>query len=556
MSDMSADNQFALAAFQQAREHFTQRRFAEARRVMADYRRLIQYQAFRHADRRPIKGLPTCSVIIVSHAAGDGLLKCLDTILAQRHSAFEVILIDNGGNEALLPVLQRKPILHVLCPMNLLPSEARNVGAYFARGPVLVFVDDDGQVCQGYLRQAEQALRIPQVIGVRGRILPLTSEGASNSHYDLGLKSKPAAFNLEGNMAIRRGVFRAAGGFDPLMFGHEGHELTERCQRLDPSFQVRYWPELLLYHDFAQGTRLQAKRERQRLGSDYKAFLKKLYSYFFNRLTRESRVGGTHVSQAGISIILRAGNNMQAAKKFLEQLDRINTYKPVEVVVLFNKPEKTHLSLVREVAGRLSIIVLPAENRTFSSVIPKLRYDQALIVSTPIEISQDCLGAVSRKLRTGSVKKIELKAPGLNAALLVTSQYLDHISALAVVAGKSMLAQALDASDTAQAGMTSVQKQSENMLFQSQWREVPLDTQISALESELLSLDKQLSDRYQTIEKLDAQYERLPGGSKEAEKLKQQLKVLVFESNETLKRLKHKHDDLESLRIRRYSVGE
>lgn len=391
MFDMSAGNQFALAAFQQAREHFTLRRFAEARRVMADYRRLIQYQAFRHADRRPKKGLPTCSVIIVSHAAGDGLLKCLDTILAQRHSAFEVILIDNGGNEALLPVLQRKPILHVLCPMNLLPSEARNVGAYFARGPVLVFVDDDGQVCQGYLRQAEQALRIPQVIGVRGRILPLTSEGASNSHYDLGLKSKPAAFNLEGNMAIRRGVFRAAGGFDPLMFGHEGHELTERCQRLDPSFQVRYWPELLLYHDFAQGTRLQAKRERQQLGSDYKEFIKKLYPCSSNFLINEPRSGGNQVSQAGISVVLRAGKNLEAARDFLEQFARINTYKSVEILVYFSAPLAEHISLIREFSNRLSVIILPSKNRAFDSIGCKICYDQVLLATAQSKIKEDVL---------------------------------------------------------------------------------------------------------------------------------------------------------------------
>ncbi len=554
MSNMSADNQLALAAFQQAREHFTQRRFAKARRVMADYRRLIQYQAFRHADRRPVKGLPTCSVVIVSHVAGEGLLECLDTILAQPHSAFEVILVDNGGNNTLLPALQSKPILHVQCPINLLPSEARNVGAYFALGPILVFVDDDGQVCQGYLRQAEQALRIPQVIGVRGRILPLTTSGASTPHYDQGEETVPSAFTLEGNMAIRRSVFRAAGGFDPLMFGHEGKELTERCQRLDPAFQVLYWPKLLLYHDFAQGARLQAKRERQQLGADYRSYLVKLRSQFFNRLISDPKTGDHHVSQAGISVLLRAGNSERAAKDFLEQLVKVNTYRPIEVLVLFNEPETKHLNLVREFSGRLSVIVLAAASQTLFNVIPKLRYDQAMVVSTPVEIKSDCLGAASRRLRAENMRKVEFEAPNLNMALLVNVQHLSRIASLSATAGKSTLIQALDSPGAVQPKMISGQKQLINTSCQVQWDEVPLDTQITALKSELKTLDKQLSDLYQVIEKLDGQYKGFPADSDEAKSLKQQLNVLVFESNEMLETLKQKHDHMENLRIRRYSI--
>ncbi|MGR4068056.1 glycosyltransferase [Billgrantia sp. C5P2] len=441
---MSADNQIALTAFQKARAHFTQRCFSQARLALADYRHLIRYEAFQHEDRRLLGGLPSCSVIIVSYAAGPGLLECLDTLLAQTHPAFEVILIDNGGNESLQSALKHRPILHVQCPMNLLPSEARNIGAYFSRGSVLVFVDDDGQVCEDYLHQAEQALHKPNVIGVRGRILPLTASGASIPHYDQGEETVPSAFTLEGNMAIRRSVFRAAGGFDPLMFGHEGKELTERCQRLDPAFQVLYWPKLLLYHDYAQGARLQAKRERQQLGADYRVYLEKLRSKTFKCFISEPRIGDDNVSQAGISVLLRAGNDAQAARKFLEQFIKINTYKPVEVFVLFNEPRTSHLNLVREFAGRLSVIVLSVEKRTFSSLLPKLRYDYALIVSTPTEIGMDVLGqAIVALAGAASGLYMSFNKQVLGNSLLLGKQELLRIESKYLQASKDDIEEGL-----------------------------------------------------------------------------------------------------------------
>jgi chromosome segregation ATPase len=85
-----------------------------------------------------------------------------------------------------------------------------------------------------------------------------------------------------------------------------------------------------------------------------------------------------------------------------------------------------------------------------------------------------------------------------------------------------------------------------------------LDKQISELETELEQLDDSLTIQYQEIGELDKRYDAMEGkggqSSQQAEQLKAQLKERVFKANDTLATLKSQHDELERLRIRRYSI--
>lgn len=273
---ISQSQHSALAAFKAARSFFQQQRFSEARAKCFEYRRLIRYQEFSLTDNRP-QQLSSCAVIIVIHKASDDVLTCIDNLLKQgSNHSLEIIVVDNEGNEHLQESLELKPVLNIQCPINFLPSEGRNIGAFFTRAPLLIFIDDDGVPASDYIAQALKAMSPSTTMGVRGRVLPRTPDSGVASHYDLGdTPSDNASFNLEGNMVIRRHIFRVSGGFDPLMFGHEGHELAERCYRLKPQADIKYWPELVLKHDFAEGTRLKAKLERQALGNAYRQWLKK-----------------------------------------------------------------------------------------------------------------------------------------------------------------------------------------------------------------------------------------------------------------------------------------
>lgn len=288
------------------------------------------------------------------------------------------------------------------------------------------------------------------------------------------------------------------------------------------------------------------------------------------------------MSQPGISILLRAGNNKQAAHGVLRQLVETNSYRPVEVVVLFNAPQDKHLQLTREFSGKLPLVVRPAKGRTFVNLTGQLRYDQVLILNTPMEFKTDALPKAAEQLRVSDKSHLAVDTP--TQVLLVKRSEMDRLGERFLTAPPNKLRQVLEGKVAPAPGPKLADKQPQTpshpqaqapkdqskknaQAASAQPKAKPaakqaaspdnaaLDRQIAELEQELERLDKSLSDQYAEIERMDTQYEALQDkGDDKAQALKQQLKERVFQANETLKTLKRQHDDLERLRIRRYSI--
>jgi len=264
-----------ISWFEQAHKLYWQEQFSRARGLIQEYRQNVAYEPFIHRDSR-LYAQVACSVIIVSYNAGNKLLDCMHSLSRQSDQNFEIILVDNGKNQEAWPGLENISLLHVVPPINLLPSEGRNVGAFFSRGKYLVFLDDDALIHSEYIAKLQQIMERFDFVALRGRILPLGEiEGSKPPwHYDLGKSPLPAVLLTEGNMVVDKSVFDAVGGFDPLLFGREGTELTHRLLAQYPQKAIYYWPGLVIYHDFATQEKLTAKRTRQALAL---AYLKHLY---------------------------------------------------------------------------------------------------------------------------------------------------------------------------------------------------------------------------------------------------------------------------------------
>ena len=261
-------NPFLL--FDRARQSYQNKQFGRARELISAYRSRVQYDGIEKSDQRD-QAQVSVSLIIVSFCAGQGLLECLDSLKKQASRDFEVILVDNGGNDDIHARLAAYSLLHLFPPVNLLPSEGRNLGAHFSRGTYLAFIDDDAIIHPGYVESILNAWRCYDFIAIRGRILPRKGSGVNTvaGHYDMGAFPIPSVLMTEGNMAIQRVLFRDVGGFDPLVFGGEGTELSWRCWRQFPGRDIYYWPAMVIYHDFARGGALAAKKQRHRLAAAY-----------------------------------------------------------------------------------------------------------------------------------------------------------------------------------------------------------------------------------------------------------------------------------------------
>lgn len=95
------------------------------------------------------------SVIVPIYNSEKLLAKCIDSLLAQSYSDFELVLVDDGSTDRsgifCDDYCERDKRIKVIHQENLGVSEARNHGLDVARGEYVCFVDSDDYVTEDYL---------------------------------------------------------------------------------------------------------------------------------------------------------------------------------------------------------------------------------------------------------------------------------------------------------------------------------------------------------------------------------------------------------------------
>ena len=96
------------------------------------------------------------SVIIPVYNTGDRLRRCLDSVMGQSFTAWELILVDDGSEAPTAEICDfyagQDTRIRVLHTANGGVSAARNRGLAMARSPWVCFIDSDDWVGAGYLQ--------------------------------------------------------------------------------------------------------------------------------------------------------------------------------------------------------------------------------------------------------------------------------------------------------------------------------------------------------------------------------------------------------------------
>lgn len=170
---------------------------------------------------------PDISVItphLNRHAALERLLRSLD---AQDAGAaeFEIIVVDNGSDAPLPAAITAHPRVRAIHEPTPGPGPARNAGAAIARGAILAFIDCDCVADPGWIaaiaRHFAQAGAAPVAGGDIGILLRGESPDAIEAYetvygYRQRLYVTRHHYAATGNLAMRRAVFQAVGGFGGL----------------------------------------------------------------------------------------------------------------------------------------------------------------------------------------------------------------------------------------------------------------------------------------------------------------------------------------------------
>jgi len=217
------------------------------------------------------------SVLIATHNRAALLRSTLEQLSAQAFlTGDEVIVVDNASTDDTADVIAR---LKERFPVPLYrrydgsegKAPALNAAARTVRGGVLALTDDDVLVSADWIEIIRRLFSDPSMALVGGRVDPHWQQPApawleveQNGRY--GLMSSPLALLHYGeaqqlgrrtaigaNMAVRRSVFEALGGFAPhlgkkrgtLLCG-EDHDLSQRA--IAAGYRCEYRPELRVRH--------------------------------------------------------------------------------------------------------------------------------------------------------------------------------------------------------------------------------------------------------------------------------------------------------------------
>ena len=203
------------------------------------------------------------------------LTRCLDGLFKGTTLPSEVLIINQGQYQVVEPVIQSfrsrhlTPIIHCSQPPRGL-SAARNLATNQAKYPIIAFTDDDCVPDFDWLTHiARMLISNPTADAVTGSIQPL--ESGRPGEFPISVRNGKKGMKFQGhampwhvgsggNFAIRRTWLFLVGGFDErLGAGSPGKaaedtDLFYRLLRADAV--IRYEPELVIYHERQDATRL------------------------------------------------------------------------------------------------------------------------------------------------------------------------------------------------------------------------------------------------------------------------------------------------------------
>jgi glycosyltransferase involved in cell wall biosynthesis len=199
------------------------------------------------------RAIATCSIIIPAYNEEKYISPCLESIRKVRTPGIiEIIVVDNASTDRTPEVACAHEGVTVVREEQKGTSSARQRGFREAKGDLLVFIDADSQLPDGWIARASAWLADEDTVCVSGPYLCYDASWIWNmlSLAYWWIFAMPASFftrtvAVGGGMMIRRSALEAAGGFDTSItfYGDD----TSIAKRLSQVGTVHFDPRLIIY---------------------------------------------------------------------------------------------------------------------------------------------------------------------------------------------------------------------------------------------------------------------------------------------------------------------
>jgi GT2 family glycosyltransferase/glycosyltransferase involved in cell wall biosynthesis len=210
---------------------------------------------------------PWVSVVVPCYnSPPDHLRACIDSVLAQSHRSFELIVVDDASpqqaHHPLLEQFEREGICVVRATRNGGISRASNLGATRARGEWLLFLDHDDLLDPGALAAlAERSRAAPSAQYIYSDCARISAGGEIlDYHYKPDWSPELLLTYMYAGqvLCLRRDLFERLGGFDHHFDGCQDHDLALRVA--EANVQVEHIATVLYYWRAIPGSTALAAR--------------------------------------------------------------------------------------------------------------------------------------------------------------------------------------------------------------------------------------------------------------------------------------------------------
>ena len=165
---------------------------------------------------------PRISVIVCTYNGSRTIRDCLDALLRLEYPTFEVIVVNDGSTDATAEIVADYPV-HLISTDNRGLGSARNTGLEAATGEIVAYVDDDAYPDPHWLTYVAGIFINTTHAAVGGPNIPPPGDGpiadcvanAPGGPVHVLLSDQEAEHIPGCNMAFRKAVLQAIGGFDP-----------------------------------------------------------------------------------------------------------------------------------------------------------------------------------------------------------------------------------------------------------------------------------------------------------------------------------------------------
>jgi len=196
----------------------------------------------------------TISVVVIGRNEGARLARCLESVGRARWPALrpEVIYVDSASTDGSVGIAAgmgaRCLVLEDGSPC---AAKARNLGWRAAQGEFILFLDGDTQLEPGFVAEALEAMRRPELCAVWGHRResdPGQSLYTRVLDLDWVYPVGPSLY-FGGDVLVRRAALEAAGGFDPALKAGEEPELCARLRKA--GWAIEHIDAPMTTHDLA-----------------------------------------------------------------------------------------------------------------------------------------------------------------------------------------------------------------------------------------------------------------------------------------------------------------